>query len=45
MVAWLARKFKVPAENIKGHSDYAKTACPGENLKKLLPILRSASAK
>ena len=45
MVAWLTRKFKVPAENIKGHSDYAKTACPGENLKKLLPTLRSASAK
>lgn len=40
MVAWLARKYKVPAENIKGHSDYAKTICPGENLKKLLPELR-----
>ena len=37
IVAWLARKHKVPAANIKGHSDYAQTACPGENLKKLLP--------
>lgn len=40
MVAWLARKHKVPGANIKGHSDYAKTVCPGENLKKLLPELR-----
>jgi hypothetical protein len=40
IVAWLARKYKVPAANIKGHSDYAKTACPGENLKALLPELR-----
>ena len=39
IVAWLARKYKVPGANIKGHSDYAKTACPGENLKKLLPEL------
>jgi hypothetical protein len=40
IVAWLARKYKVPAENIKGHDDYAKTGCPGENLKKLFPELR-----
>ncbi len=40
MVAWLAGKYKVAAENIKGHSDYATTACPGENLKKLLSELR-----
>ena len=40
IVAWLARKYKVPATNIKGHGDYAKTGCPGENLKILLPELR-----
>ena len=45
MVAWLARKYKVPPENIKGHSDYARTACPGENLRKLLPELRSVPVK
>src|SRR5688500_11194190 len=39
-VTWLVRKYKVPAANIKGHSDYAKTACPGENLKNLLLELR-----
>jgi N-acetyl-anhydromuramyl-L-alanine amidase AmpD len=40
IVAWLARKYNVPAANIKGHGDYAKTGCPGENLKILLPELR-----
>ena len=40
IVAWLARKYKVPAESIKGHDDYAKTGCPGENLKKLFPEVR-----
>lgn len=41
IVAWLARKYKVPPDAIKGHSDYAKTACPGENLKKLLTDMRA----
>ncbi len=40
IVAWLARKYKVPAADIKGHNDYAKTGCPGENLSKLLSDLR-----
>lgn len=40
IVAWLARKYKVNAVNIKGHDDYAKTGCPGGNLKKLLPEVR-----
>lgn len=40
LVAWLASRWKVPASGIKGHNDYAATACPGENLKKLLPALR-----
>lgn len=40
MIAWLARRYKIPAAAIKGHNDYAKTACPGENLKKLFPELR-----
>jgi hypothetical protein len=43
MVAWLARKYKVPAANIKGHSDYANTACPGENVRKLFPDLRQTT--
>ena len=40
LVVWLAQKWKVPASEIKAHNDYASTACPGENLKKLLPSLR-----
>ena len=40
LVAWVAFKWKVPVSEIKAHNDYAATACPGENLKKLLPALR-----
>lgn len=40
MVAWLARRYRVPADRLKGHSDYAKTGCPGENLRKLFGELR-----
>lgn len=42
MVAWLSRKYKVPPAKIKGHSDYAETACPGENLKIFLSELRGS---
>ena len=41
MTAWLANKYKVPSAAIKGHDDYAKTGCPGQKLKELLPNLRS----
>ncbi|MEO8647887.1 MAG: peptidoglycan recognition family protein [Acidobacteriota bacterium] len=41
IVAWLARKYKVPPANIKGHNDYAKTGCPGENLKVLFPEIKA----
>ena len=40
LAAWLASKWKVRASEIKAHNDYAATACPGVNLKKLLPELR-----
>ncbi len=39
LVIWLASKYNVSADKIKGHNDLAKTACPGKNLKKLLPNL------
>lgn len=39
IVVWLADEYKVPADKIKGHNDYAKTACPGKNLKDLFPML------
>lgn len=40
LVAWLAAEYKVPADRIKAHNDYAKTICPGVNLKKLMPEIR-----
>lgn len=39
LVAWLSASYGIPASEVKGHSDYASTACPGINLKKLLPSL------
>ena len=45
IVLWLARKYNVSAEDIKGHDNYAKTGCPGENLKKLFPELRKGIKK
>lgn len=41
MVKWLTKKYKVSGEKIKGHKDYAETACPGSNLEKLFPQLRT----
>lgn len=40
LVIALAKKYKVPAEEITGHKDRAETTCPGEDLYKLLPQLR-----
>lgn len=40
MVKWLAKKYKVKGEKIKGHRDYAETECPGTNIEKLYPELR-----
>ena len=34
--AFLAKKYDVPVEEIKGHKDYAETLCPGEDLYKYL---------
>jgi N-acetyl-anhydromuramyl-L-alanine amidase AmpD len=40
MIDWLAHKYRVPAANLKGHDDYAKTACPGEKIKDMLPAFQ-----
>ncbi len=45
LVAWLSFKWKVSTTEIKAHNDYAATACPGENLKKLLPLLRQKTSE
>lgn len=44
LVIALAKKYKVPAEEISGHKDQAETTCPGEDLYKLLPQLREKVA-
>ena len=40
LMAWLSTEYKVAKTEIKAHNDYASTACPGKNLKVLLPMLR-----
>jgi hypothetical protein len=32
LVKWLAFKYKVPADKIGAHKDFAKTACPGKRV-------------
>ena len=41
MVRWLAKKYKVSGDKIKGHRDYSETGCPGINIEKLFPQLRT----
>lgn len=36
LAAFLAQKYNVPSDNIKGHKDYAETLCPGKDLYKYL---------
>jgi hypothetical protein len=42
LTAWLADKYEVNIDNIKAHNDYTSTACPGKNLKTLMPDLRES---
>lgn len=44
LVAWLSANYSIPVSKIKGHNDYASTACPGANLKKLLAAVRQQVA-
>jgi hypothetical protein len=45
LAAWLSTKFDIPTLEIKGHNDYASTACPGANLKNMLPTIRQRVAE
>ena len=40
MISWLSAEWKIPVTEVKAHNDYASTACPGKNLKDLLPKIR-----
>jgi hypothetical protein len=42
LLRWLSGRWRIPAAEIKGHDDYAATACPGKNLKSELPRLRES---
>lgn len=36
-MTWLAQKYRVPVDSIRGHKDYSmKTVCPGKNLYRYL---------
>lgn len=45
MVRWAAERWHVKAANIQGHGDYAKTDCPGKNLKPEVVRLRELLTK
>lgn len=40
LLLWAADRWHIPGREIYGHKDFARTACPGENLYELLPSLR-----
>lgn len=41
IVQWLASRFDVAPAEVQAHDDFAKTLCPGRNLKSLLPTIRA----
>jgi len=45
ITTWLARKWNVPPDEIGGHKDHARTACPGQSLYAYLPELRRQVAE
>jgi hypothetical protein len=45
LVVAAARRWRIPAERIGGHRDYAQTRCPGRNVYADLPRLRALVAK
>jgi hypothetical protein len=42
LVGWLAKKYHIAPNKIATHKDYAKTACPGKNLRSQIPEIRAA---
>jgi hypothetical protein len=36
VLAWAVRRFNVPVSRIRGHRDFAATACPGRRLYRLI---------
>lgn len=44
LVVAAAKRWRIPAERIGGHRDYAQTRCPGRNVYSELPRLRALVA-
>lgn len=45
LARWLTGYWRIPPSAIKGHKDYASTACPGRNLEDELPRLQKMLAE
>jgi hypothetical protein len=45
LLTWLTENWHIPASEIKGHLDYASTACPGKYLESEIPRLQKIIAK
>jgi hypothetical protein len=45
LVLWLKEKYKIGSEKIGGHSDHAKTDCPGKYLKSFVAGLKTGTDK
>lgn len=45
LLTWLAEGWHIPASEIKGHLDYASTACPGKYLESEIPRLQKIISK
>lgn len=44
LVLWAASNWRIQANALRGHKDYAQTACPGKNLERELPQLQKLIA-
>jgi hypothetical protein len=45
MLLWAAAKYRVAADRIAGHRDFAKTACPGKQLYARIADLRTVVSR
>jgi len=41
MVSWASNRWRIPADSLAGHRDFARTDCPGKNLYPQLDSLRA----
>ncbi|WP_051199652.1 exo-beta-N-acetylmuramidase NamZ domain-containing protein [Christiangramia echinicola] len=41
LVPYVSEKYNIPLSSVSGHKDQAKTTCPGDDLYRLLPLLKT----